>query len=165
MTQHEAEGLISILKRRKSEEVTLIEQKWEADRLRLEADRTHTMNRVHEKLKKVQIRLVEAKEEVHQTHGGNNWKEKKLAQNQVTEQINELHRELASLNRYYQEEFKHLRDNRDEELRKLHTKYSEERSRIMSQVTYPNREEQAKYWKCKYYQLKDEVEKINGEVA
>ena len=165
MTQHEAEGLISILKRRKAEEVTLIEHKWEAERQRLEADRTHSMNRVHDKLGKAQIRLVEAKEAVRNTHGDETWKEKKLEVKRISEDMREMHRELASLNRYYQDEFKHLRDKRDEELRKLTTKYSEERQRILSQVTYPNREEQAKYWKYKYYQLKAEVEKSKENVA
>lgn len=165
MTQHEAEGLLSILKRRKAEEVTLIEQKWEAERQRLEADRTHSMNRVHDKLNKAHIRLVEAKEAVRNTHGDETWKEKKLEVKRISEDMREMHRELASLNRYYQDEQKHARDKRDEELRKLNTKYSEERSRIMQQVTYPNREDQAKYWKYKYYQLKAEVEKTKENVA
>lgn len=165
MTQHEAEGLFSILKRRKAEEVTLIEQKWEAERQRLEADRTHSMNRVHDKLNKAHIRLVEAKEAVRNTHGDETWKEKKLEVKRISEDMREMHRELASLNRYYQDEQNHARDKRDEELRKLNTKYSEERQRIQSQVTYPNREDQAKYWKYKYYQLKAEVEKTKENVA
>lgn len=165
MTQHEAEGLLSILKRRKAEEVTLIEQKWESERQRLEADRTHSMNRVHDKLNKAHIRLVEAKEAVRNTHGDETWKEKKLEVKRISEDMREMHRELASLNRYYQDEQNHARDKRDEELRKLNTKYSEERQRILSQVTYPNREEQAKYWKYKYFQLKAEVEKSKENVA
>lgn len=165
MTQYEADGLISVLKRRKAEEVTLIEQKWEAERQRLEADRTHTMNRIHEHLKDSHVSLVNTKDEMYKARGKEDWKEKALAVKTASALVSGHQRELASLNRYYQEEFKHLRDKRDEELRKLSTKYSEERSRIMQQVTYPNREDQAKYWKYKYYQLKAEVDKIKEKVA
>ena len=165
MTQHEAEGLIQILKRRKAEEVTLIEQKWEAERQRLESDRTHSMNRVHENMSKAHIRLVEAKEAVRNTHGDETWKEKKLQAKRIADEVNGYHRELASLNRYYQEEFRHVRDKRDEELRKLITKNSEERQRILSQVIQPNREDQVKYWRHKYYKLKAEVDKTKENVA
>ena len=63
MTQQEAEGIIAILKRRKSEEVASIEQMYEQEHQKLEADRSHSVKRVSGHIKDYQKRLVEAKEE------------------------------------------------------------------------------------------------------
>lgn len=164
MTQQEAEGLMSILKRRKGEEVTLIEQKWEAERQKLEADRKHTLNRLHEKSGKLQQDLVNAKDEAFKARGTEAWKEKKLAEKTASQKVSDHHREISEMNRYYQNEFKALRDKRDEELRKLNTRFSEERSRIDMQVEQKPKEEKVNYWKQKFYKTAEELKKVTEDL-
>lgn len=160
MTQFEAEGLIAILKRRKGEEITLIEKKWEAERQKLEADRKHTLNRMHEQTKIYQRCLVNAKEEAHKAQNTENFFELKREEKEVSESLKKHCYDISEMNRYYQNEFKHLRDKRDQELRELNTKYSEERSRIMTQVVKPMKEEQVNYWKQKFYRVSEELKKL-----
>ena len=160
MTQFEAEGLLHILKRRKAEEVSLIEQMYEVERQRLESDRLQTMNRIAGHINQYQIELVHAKDESFKARGKEDWKEKALKVKEVCAMLTSSQRELAEVNRFYQSEFKLNRDKRDESLRRLNTKISEERSRILIQVEYPKKEEQTNYWKQKYYQLKAEVDKM-----
>ena len=69
------------------------------------------------------------------------------------------------MNRYYQNEFKYLRDKRDEDLRKLNHRYSEERSRIMVQVEKPMKEDQVNYWKQKFYKTAEELKKLKEKYA
>lgn len=165
MTQFEAEGLIAILKRRKGEEITLIEKKWEAERQKLEADRKHTLNRMHEQSKIYQRCLVNAKEEAHKAQNTENFFELKREEKEVSEQLKKHCYDISEMNRYYQNEFKHLRDKRDQELRELNTKYSEERSRIMTQVVKPMKEEQVNYWKQKFYRCAEELKRLKEKYA
>ena len=160
MTQYEAEGLIAILKRRKSEEVTLIEGKWEAERKKLEADRIHTINRLHGCLKEYQMLLVDAKDKVFKARGTEEWKQLKIEEKNVSALVIEKSRDISEMNRYYQNQFKDLRDKRDKDLRELTSKYSEEHSRIMNQVVRPLKEEQVNYWKQKFYRAAEELKKL-----
>lgn len=165
MTQQEAEGLKQILKRRKGEEVTLIEQKWEAERQKLEADRKHTLNRLHEKSGKLQQDLVNAKDEAFKARGTEAWKEKKLAEKTASQKVSDHHREISEMARYYQNEFKALRDKRDDELRKLNTRFSEERSRIDMQVDQKPKEEKVNYWKQKFYRASEEIKELKKKIT
>ena len=165
MTQQEAEGLMSILKRRKGEEVTLIEQKWEAERQKLEADRKHTLNRLHEKSGKLQQALVNAKDETFKARGTEAWKEKKLAEKTASQLVVDHHREISEMNRYYQNEFKALRDKRDEDLRNLNRFYSEERARIALQIDKKPKEEQLNYWKQKFYRAAEEIKELKKKIT
>lgn len=160
MTQQEAEGIIAILKRRKSEEVASIEQMYEQEHQKLEADRSHSVKRVSGHIKDYQKRLVEAKDDMFKARGKENWKEKALAVKTVSAALMEYQHELAELNRYYRDQLHKNRDRRDNSLRKLNTKYSEERARVMDKIEYPHREDQVKYWKAKYYHLKNEMAKL-----
>lgn len=164
MTQQEAEGLKQILKRRRGEEVTLIEQKWEAERQKLEADRKHSLDRMHEKLSKLQQDLVNAKEECHKAQNTEKFFDLKRKEKLISSQLRQLFYEIGEMNRYYQEEFKLLRDKRDEDLRKLNTRHSEERARIDMQVEQKPKEEQLNYWKQKFYKTAEELKKVTEDL-
>lgn len=165
MTQQEAEGLYQILKRRKAEEVTLIEQKWEAERQKLEADRKHTLNRLHEQSKLYQRSLVDAKEICHKAQNTDQFFELKRQEKEIAEQLRIHYFDISEMNRFYQNEFKNLRDKRDEDLRKLNTLYSEERARIALQVEKKPMEEQVNYWKQKFYRASEEIKELKKKIA
>ena len=164
MTQQEAEGLMQILKRRRGEEVTLIEQKWEAERKKLEADCKHSLDRLHEKKGKLQQDLVNAKEECHKAQNTEKFFDLKRKEKGISSQLSQLFYEIGEMNRYYQEEFKLLRDKRDEDLRKLNTRHSEERARIDMQVKRKPKEEQMNYWKQKFYKTAEELKKVSEDL-
>lgn len=164
MTQQEAEGLKQILKRRRGEEVTLIEQKWEAERQKLEADRKHSLDRMHEKLSKLQQDLVNAKEESHKAQNTEKFFDLKRKEKVISSQLRQLFYEIGEMNRYYQEEFKALRDKRDDDLRKLNQRHCEERARIDLQVERKPKEEQLNYWKQKFYKTAEELKKVTEDL-
>lgn len=164
MTQQEAEGLKQILKRRRSEEVSLIEQKWESERKKLEADRKHSLDRMHEKLGKLQQDLVNAKEESHKAQNTEKFFDLKRKEKEITSQLRQLFYEIGEMNRYYQEEFKALRDKRDDDLRKLNQRHCEERARIDLQVERKPKEEQLNYWKQKFYKTAEELKKVTEDL-
>lgn len=164
MTQQEAQGLHSILKRRRNEEVSLIEQKWESERKKLEADRKHSLDRMHEKLGKLQQDLVNAKEECHKAQNTEKFFDLKRKEKEISSQLRQLFYEIGEMNRYYQEEFKTLRDKRDDDLRKLNQRLSEERARIDMQVERKPKEEQLNYWKQKFYKTAEELKKVTEDL-
>lgn len=165
MTQYEAEGLISVLKRRQAEEKTAVEESYELERHRLDADKKHSVARIESHIREAQKKLIEAKDATYWAKGKPEWKEKALAERAVSDTLKGYYEELSEVRKWYKDEFRRLLDKRDQDFRKIITGYANERERIMSQVVYPDKEESVSYWKSKYYLLKAEVEKRKEDAA
>lgn len=160
MTQHEAEGILSVLKRKKSQERTAIEQKYEMERQKLGEDRKHSEKRIMEYIRDAQLSLIEAKDEAYNARGTEQWKEKNMAMKQMSAILQDFNRDLTELRIWYKDQFRALLEKRDGEFRRLTIEYIKDRERIMDKVENTDKEDQAKYWRNKYYRLKEEVEKL-----
>lgn len=165
MTQYEAEGLCSILKRRQADEKTEVEKRYEADRKRLDFDQRHAIARITAHINEAQQRLVEAKDDVFKAKGKPEWKEKALAQKAASAVLSGYYEQLQEVRRWYKDEFRRLLDRRDQEFRRIVTKYSIERESIRSQIVYPSKEENVNYWKQKFYAVAEELRKLKEEKA
>ena len=165
MTQYEAEGLCSILKRRQADEKTEVEKRYEADRKRLDEDQRHSIARITAHINEAQQRLVEAKDDVFMAKGKPEWKEKALAQKAASAVLSGYYEQLQEVRRWYKDEFRRLLDRRDQEFRRIVTKYSIERESIRSKVVYPSKEEKVNYWKQKFYAVAEELRKLKEEKA
>ena len=107
---------------------------------------------------------MNAKEECHKALNTEKFFDLKRKEKGISSQLSQLFYEIGEMNRYYQEEFKLLRDKRDEDLRKLNTRHSEERARIDMQVERKPKEEQMNYWKQKFYKTAEELKKVSEDL-
>ena len=166
MKPQEVEEMIAILNRRKSEETSIIEQKYEMDRKKLEMDRNHSLKRLEEKKAKATEDLVKAKDEMFKAMKfSEDWKEKVQHVKECGALMKGFSRQMSELSKYYALEFQTIRDNRDSSLRKLITEFSIERARIMDKAERPNKEASVNYWKKKYYQKAEELKKLKKTCA
>lgn len=165
MTQYEAEGLCSILKRRQADEKTAVEQRYNAARKALDSDQKHAVDRITAKIVEKQKLLIEAKDATFWAKGKPDWKEKALAEREIASVLGGLYEELKGIHRWYKDEFRRLLDKRDQDFRKIVSKYSIEREQIRSQIVYPAKEENVNYWKQKFYAVAEELRQLKEEKA
>lgn len=165
MTQYEAEGLVQILKRRNREEKTSIENLWISQKLRVEAERSHTMRRIEQRISLARIALVKAADEKHNARGKDNWSVCALDYETKRAALVETQRELAEMNTYYQGSLRELVNKRDSSLRRLAQEYGKEYAEIMSKVERPKLEETVNYWKHRYNAVMEELKKLKETSA
>lgn len=166
MKQQEAEEMIAVLNRRKSEETNIIEQKYEMEREKMQLDQNHTLKRLEEKQNKAIMELEKAKEEMFKSiKFSEEWKEKVQHVKECGALMKSFSRQISELTKYYAGQLQTIRDNRDSSLRKLITDFSIERARIMDKVEHPKKEASVNYWKKKYYQKAEELKKLKKTCA
>lgn len=166
MTQQEAEAMIHILKRRKAEETTTVENAWKFEKQKYELDRKHTLKRIEQRLIDAQLKLTDARDKLFKENRySDNWKQLAVAVDMAKAAIREIYTERDELSRYYQSVFRDLINKRDHALRAIVIDYGKERASIMDKVEYPYREDKVQYWRDKYYKLKAEMDKLKEEKA
>ena len=165
MTQREVEEMIAVLDRRQDEERAVIEQLHEEQMKKMDADKEHTVKRIQENIKSTTQLLVGLKDEVFKEKSTESLKRKNMEIERLKIVLKDYHDELNSVYQYYRTQRRSLLDKRDGRLMEIIQHFSKERSRLMSQVDYPKREEKASYWKAKYYKLKAEVDKKKEKAA
>lgn len=164
MTQQESEAVLSAMKRKTDEQITAIHQVYDTNRMKLMSDQARSLERLHQAIKDIQIKLVYAKDEQFKARKKESWKEKALNVKQISSDLSRLYNEVRDINTYYKLEFRSNLEKRDNELRKLRNEYRLEKERIMAKVEYPDREDQVKYWRYKYHQQKEETDKLRAEI-
>lgn len=166
MTQQEAEAMIHILKRRKAEETTTVENAWKFEKQKYELDRKHTLKRIEQRLLDAQLKLTEARDKLFKEKTtSDNWKLLAIDVNKAKAALREIYTEREELSRYYQDVFRDLVNKRDHAFRAIVIDYGKERASIMDKVEYTDREDKVQYWRDKYYKLKAEVDKMKEEKA
>lgn len=160
MTQQEAQDLITILKRRKGEEKTSIENEYNAEHHRTDADRNHAMRRIEERIYQARMAVVKAKEDKANNRNQEKWPEYARAYEAKRAILVETQRELTEMNVYYQGVFRDLRNKRDYKLRRLAQEYGKEYADIMSKVNRPKTEETVSYWRHMYHAVAEELRQL-----
>lgn len=165
MTQREVEEMLSVLDRRKDEERNIIERVHEEQMKKMNSDKEHTIKRIQDNIRSTATLLASLKDEVFMNKCSESWRRKMMELERMKIVLKEYQNELNAVYQYYRTQRRLLLDKRDGRLMEIIQHFSKERSRLMSQVDYPKREDKASYWKSKYYKLKAEVDKQKEKAA
>lgn len=166
MTQFEAEAVITALKKKTSESVSIILEKYSHDRDAVIHNKEVALNDIDDFIQQAHITLLDLKSELAQCNKqSDEWRKKSLKVLEASTNLKGYYKLISETKNYCREELRKLLLNKEEEIRAVRRNYMQERNSILSMVQRVKKEDNVNYWRHKYFAAVEELNKLKEGAA